>query len=529
MKTKKIFICTLALIIVTFACSKNDLDTTSTRQLASTYYSYDDHLENAIIGAYSSLQLETSRWGANGWLWGSIASDDNFAGGGSNTDQPGYQNTDTHTITPSDPTNLLNLWTTYFQGINSCDLILTYVKPDDDLKKQTIAQAQFLSGFYYFYLARMFGGLPLIPNVLAPTDQVKRSTLDQTFTFIENILIQCINGSMQERTNVADPANGLATKASAQALLGKVYLYHAAYIKEDGTRAINKQYYTSAITYLSAVANNPNYSLDPIGFWHIFNPTTRHGVEFIFEVNFTRLQAAGLQGDPLSTLCGPRTVANQQINDTIHYGWGFNAPSQELVDLFKSENDMVRYNASIFDTASLQKWHDLWAGKHNVLNWDIDTPKEAEGGFFDRKHYADPHTFSAWNGNDNPQIYLRLADVYLMLAEAYNQTGDDANALKYLNLVRARVGRVAAGSSGDALFQDIKKERHLELASEGDRYFDLVRWGDASSVLVGNAAENISSYDDGTPGKNTNGLFPIPLGEISRTSGPNALTQNPGY
>jgi hypothetical protein len=126
-------------------------------------------------------------------------------------------------------------------------------------------------------------------------------------------------------------------------------------------------------------------------------------------------------------------------------------------------------------------------------------------------------------------ILLRLGDIYLLLAEAYNQTGDDVNALIWLNKVRARVNRPPLSSSGATLYQNIKDERHLELALEGDRYFDLVRWGDASAVLLGNTSAGIFSYDEGTPGKKTYGLFPIPDLEITRTTGSNALTQNPGY
>jgi hypothetical protein len=547
MKTKKIFICMLAFILALFACNKNDLNLSSTRQLASTYYQYDDHLINALNGAYSPLQLENIRWGDNPWLWGSLAGDEAFAGGGSNVDQVGYQTTNTHTLPPSDPADLINLWQSYFQGINNCNQILYNVDPARSaLSKETYAQAEFLEAYYYFYLARMFGGLPNLVGIsTTPTTQIKRSSLDETYTFIETLLLDAIDKGLQQRTlgvyptadNINpnnDPANGYATLGSAQALLGKVYMYHATYIDESGTQHNEQKYYASAITYLSAIANNSLYGLDP-EFWHIFSPLNRHGIESIFEINFSKFQNPNAQGNALSTLCGPRTVANQVINDTIDYGWGFNAPRLGLVKLFKSENDMVRYNATIFDTASLQTWHNKYVNKYDVLNWDIHTPKETEGGFFDRKHYSDNRTIaSAYGTNSNPIIVLRVADIYLLLAEAYNLTGDDADAQTYLNKVRARVGRAASSSTGAALLADIKLERHLELALEGDRYYDLVRWGDASKVLVANPdLPTIIDYNDQNLGSGpkaiNHGLFPIPLAEISRTSGSFALKQNPGY
>lgn len=76
MKTKKIFICMLAFFLLTFACKKENLDTTSTRQLATIYYNYDDHIANVINGAYAPLQAENNNWGTNPWMWGSVASDD---------------------------------------------------------------------------------------------------------------------------------------------------------------------------------------------------------------------------------------------------------------------------------------------------------------------------------------------------------------------------------------------------------------------------------------------------------------------
>jgi hypothetical protein len=514
MKTIKIFICTLAFILLTFACKKEVLDTTSTRQLASTYYEYDDHLDNAVNGAYAPLQLETVNWGTNPWLWGSCAtSDDVWAGGGNSTDRVGYQTSNTHAISPSEP-DLLNLWQNYFRGIDRCNLILGYVKPDDAAKKNAIGQAQFLSGYYYFYLTRMFGGLPLMSSVPTPTEQKPRATIDATYTFIEDLLTKAVNGGMQERTGGADPANGLATKASAQALLGKVYMYHASFVDETGNlNTSNKKYYTSAIQYLSAVANNPNYMLDPKGFWHVFSPGNVHGPESVFEVNFTSVVTNGAQGNPLATLCGPRTAGLVPINDTINYGWGFNQPTKALVDFFKTQNDPVRLDATVFDTITLQKWHGA-----SVLFWQ--NPKD---GNWDRKHYSNPHLFTAWNGNANPMIVLRLADIYLLLAEAYFQTGDNANALIYVNKVRERVHLAKLTS---VTMADIKNERHLELALEGDRYFDLVRWGDAGNVLLGNPSVGIFSYNDGVPGKSSNGLWPIPNSEITRTNG---FGQNPGY
>ena len=109
---------------------------------------------------------------------------------------------------------------------------------------------------------------------------------------------------------------------------------------------------------------------------------------------------------------------------------------------------------------------------------------------------------------------IRYADILLMAAEALNQSGDDATALTYLNLVRSRVGLFQKTSSGKVLYEDILKERRSELSCEGHRFFDLVR--------TGKAADEIDGF---VVGKHE--LFPIPQDEIDLAGG-NWL-QNPGY
>ena len=109
---------------------------------------------------------------------------------------------------------------------------------------------------------------------------------------------------------------------------------------------------------------------------------------------------------------------------------------------------------------------------------------------------------------------IRYADILLMAAEALNQSGDDATALTYLNLVRSRVGLFQKTSSGTVLYEDILKERRSELSCEGHRFFDLVR--------TGKAAIEITNF---VTGKHE--LFPIPQDEIDLAGG--NWSQNPGY
>ena len=201
-------------------------------------------------------------------------------------------------------------------------------------------------------------------------------------------------------------------------------------------------------------------------------------------------------------------------------GWGFNQPTQKLVDAFDAVGDTIRKKASIRTQEFFQYMCDT-AGV--ATQW-----QGAVTGYWDAKHSLRvPFYLSQTQVNQNI-IVLRYADVLLMLAEAHNRNGNDVLARTYLNEVRTRAGLPDVSAGGADLFEAIKKERQLELNLEGDRYFDLVRWGDAEKEL-GTELYDLGglTYITGRPGVSTNGLLPIPQPEIDALGDPSF--QNPGY
>jgi hypothetical protein len=241
------------------------------------------------------------------------------------------------------------------------------------------------------------------------------------------------------------------------------------------------------------------------------------------EINFSSGIGAGYEGNNDYFLFGPR--GGVAFNDTISSGWGFNQPKQELVDAFNEQEDNVRLHATVFFSDTLQAWYNKYRGEVTPITWV--SPRE-ENGYWDRKHYPSKRnatTVSHVRMNNN-DVILRLADVYLMLAEAYVRTGKSAEAIANINIVRERAGLSPLSS---ITLTDVKKERRLELALEGERYFDLVRWtGDADNIDADNVLGPLG-YANGTPGTKTKGLFPIPQIEINSTYGENKLVQNEGY
>jgi hypothetical protein len=387
----------------------------------------------------------------------------------------------------------------------------------------------------------MFGGLPILRKAANPDDQIPRATVEATWDYIAEILEESVNAkrldgvtpALPAKSGIGDiPNEGRASLASAQALLGKVYVY--------------QKKYQQAIDVLLLIENSGNYILEPV-FPQLFNPNN-YSDETLFQVNYTTNRDPNLRtfGYGEVQLCGPRSAFTGNINDTIGTGWGFNQPTTDLVNAYESMNDNIRLAATAISSDTLQKLSYIFNAPDSILIL-ADSLKNPEkfnaknenrtvnevfllkhlriwtnnqDGYWDRKHMPNPkNVVAGWQSTKYNLILLRLADIYLLLAEAYNQNNDDANALIYLNKVRDRVSLPPVNKSGSELFQAIKDERRLELALEGQRYFDLLRWGDADKVL------GPLGYSDGTPGTKTNGLFPFPQTEIDATG----FAQNEGY
>lgn len=497
------------MVLVFSACTEDDLTLNPQgKELDVTYYQTESQLQEAIYAAYDPLQHIV--WGANPFMWGSITSDDAVGGGGDLTDQKSYQLADRFEITAVEDkdADLLQLWESRFKVIYRSNQILKFADATTDFGKMARAHANFLKGYAYFELTRMFGGLPLIDKVASPDDKFGRATQEETWAAIEGYLKSAIVDLPDRTASSNGDPQGLATKASAQALLGKVYVY--------------EKKYSEAIEILMEVANNSNYGIED-NYADVFSPGNSHGKESIFEINFANFGGGEVwdqyvSGNASYTLCGPRTGEVPIANVDFFWGWGMNQPTQKLAEAFDAMGDIERKNASIISSDSI-KITSPTTNFQNELT-----------GFWDMKHVRRIGYFTGTTRVAQNIIVLRLADVYLLLAEAYANSGNESSALNYLNLIRRRAGLTDA-SGGSDLMTKIKKERQLELCLEGDRYFDLVRWGDAATELTGEEYDQPDglNYSNGRPGTSTNGLFPIPQAEMNKIGATSDFQQNPGY
>ena len=197
---------------------------------------------------------------------------------------------------------------------------------------------------------------------------------------------------------------------------------------------------------------------------------------------------------------GPRGISS----DTLLAGWGFDMVSEDLISAYNAEGDDVRKDGTAYGEAFLAS---IGAG----------TPEKNPGytGWFSKKRA--PWSYITWNSNaewnyETNERVIRYADVLLMMSEAI-LGGASGNADFYFKQVRERAG---LDPITGVTMDDVKKERRLELAMEGFRYFDLVRWGDAATVLVPKGFVAVNHE-----------VFPIPQEEIINSN--YALVQNPNY
>ncbi|MDP3313570.1 RagB/SusD family nutrient uptake outer membrane protein [Lutibacter sp.] len=500
MKTKniKFLFIAVAIVITTVSCTEEFLEVEPKgTSLEANYYKDQTEAFSGLTAVYDVMRKNSGGF-ENMITMMNAGSDDHFAGGGGATDGAGIQGFSNYTINP----NIMpaSFWNDHYQGIFRANFLLTKlpnVPMDEALKARYVAETKALRANYYFNLVRMFKNIPLITVPLATSEfntVIQANPID-VYIQIEKDLKEAL--AVLPATIPANEA-GRFSKGSTQALLGKVYLYQ------------NKN--SLAATELAAVNGTPG-STSQYGYKLLSNyndlwiVTNKFNTESILEVAHTNVSSSGWgnwgsgsdEGNTVNVMCGPRTYTKiAPTAPDLPSGWSFNVITQGFYDVIKTD---PRFGATVLDMKALQT-----AGQASYIGGYQDT------GYFLNKFT--PRKSDVTTGTGEPVLnykqnsyVIRLADTYLMEAEALGGTGTRAQAL--LDAVRARVGLPSTPVSLVA----IAAERRLELGGEGHRFFDLVRTGKAASALGSR----------GFTAKNE--IFPIPFKELQNT----VIVQNPGY
>lgn len=554
------------------ACSDSFLERSPQGQLADEQVQNTKAVEWLLTGAYGLMNgNRDGTWGnyasaPSQWLFGEVAAD-NAHKGSELADQAVMFDIERHTAISVNE-HLSTMWNNYYEGITRCNTTLRQLKVvqetaadkfTDQRAKEIEAEAKMLRGHYYFFLWRVFKNIPYIDETVATADAAKVPNNADVLPMIEaDFQFAVQNLPADGKPPMGD--KGRADQVAAKSYLGKVYLYQQKFAE-------------ALVLFKEVIASRPD--LESLPFLNNFDVNTENGPESIFTAQHAINpngggdnanvgdMLGGLYGSAPANCCGFFNPSFDLVNS-------FRVTSQGLPMLdgsfqsnpFKSDFGLAgtaKENYTVDKTLAIDPRVDYTVGRRGVPyhDWGI-MPGDpwirdpAFGGpFVGYKHMIDQADFAGntQSGGTNYVTSLnvniiRLADVYLMAAECAAETGDLAYALARVNNVRARAAKLPHKSVGGApvaaydvkpypaftgkehALDAIRFERRLELALEGHRFFDLVRWGIAKEVLEAYSAFEgslISSYG-GLQFTEKNNYFPIPQDQIDRSGG--ALVQN---
>ncbi|MBO8455483.1 MAG: RagB/SusD family nutrient uptake outer membrane protein [Bacteroidetes bacterium] len=516
------------------------------------YFTGSEAALQTVTAAYVPMMWEYNNTYYSEFFIGDVVSDDALKGGQNTSDMADAYDLENFKAIANNGL-ILEYYRAQYQGIARANLAIEQISAMEvgidetftqEYKDRLIAEAEFLRAFYYFRLVRMFGGVPEVTEpVYSSDDWIKpRATVDEIYTLITDDL-ESAQSKLPKKSAYAIGDLGRATSGAAQAMLLKAYLYWGNYKENNGLQGDADTYYEAAATwgrtFLSEQAGE--YSLCP-NYADNFTLDGENGPESVFEIQYMKEETTdygegnGFQRGTFATI-----LMRSRSSAFVNVGWGFNRPTQNLYDEYE-EGDPRR------DETILAPEDDEISNpeQENYLGCKYVTLKRT---MFDYTSRAYPEAIDNDMRSPINNIVIRLADVYLMYAEACLDCDDMNTAKEYLEKVRAR----ARGSedilpefpdyqvpdytngyalhqltdSEDDLWMAIRHERRVELAMESHRWFDLCRWGIAKDVMdayKANESEQVrAQMGDFITGKHE--LFPIPDEEIRLGH----LEQNPGY
>ncbi len=499
--------------------------------------------EAVVNAAYVPMTWEFGTTYYPEWYFGDIVSDDALKGGQDINDGADLRELENFKAN-SDNEILLGYYRAQWQGIQRANLAIdeiptTRIETEgDEAEKQAkyrdryLGEAYFLRGYYYFRLARMFGGMPLIDYVIKSSNQwaQTRSTMDKTLNFAIEDFKRAEN-LLWEKDKYSNEELGRATKGAAQAMLLKANLYRADYLRNAGNETEAQKYFAEAAKWGEKVIKSRQYSLWP-NYLDNFRLANENGRESVFEIQYTEEATSDYGGEGYTR--GTMTTILQRSRSSAfgEAGWGYDRPTQNLYneyeagDARRDETILVPTDEQIETPAQ-----EIYCGDRMLNRKYAMYNDGTNGGIYKLAHA----TRSPKNN-----IQIRYADVLLMYAEACCESGDLPSAKSALKEVRDRAGlsqfpytaviqgqTVTFNDNQEDLRKAIRHERRVELAMEGHRWFDLTRWGIAKETMdtymAGETEEAKELY--GTFQKGKHELFPIPSKEIDLSG----IEQNPNW
>jgi len=563
---------TVLALVGTTSCSDFLDDQKPQGVLDSDMVKDPSNVDNLVISAYAvfttaeDVNSSFSMWNFD------VRSDDAYKGGNGTSDGDVFHQLEIEQGVLTTNWNINDMWVRLYNCISRVNSAISVLEATSDsyqLKAQRLGEMKFLRAYAHFLLKRLYKNIPFIMD--ANLKQEDYNTLSNTEFNNDEGWQQIINDVEYAYSvlPVKQTDKGRPSKAAAAAFLTKAYLYKA-YRQDDPSSnqvtSINREDLLKVIEYSNPdIYSAGGFDLEA-DFHNNFRPETQYenGVESIWAMQYSIND-----GTKYGNLNWSYGLIVPNIPGVTDGGCDFYKPSQNLVNAYRTDADghpfIDTFNNKDYDLAQDADPRLFLTVGLTGLPYEFNSKYMMDasstwsrsnglyGYYVTLKQNVDPDcgymVKGSWWGTPMNRIVFRYADVLLERAEAYAQLNETGEAIKLVNKIRLRAkqstGMIAnypsdygvkfnistyngSYSQEDAL-KIVKMERRLEMGMESERFFDLVRWGEAEKVLnkyFAEEANNCSIYGDAHFTANKNEYLPIPFSQVAASDG--HYTQNIG-
>ena len=577
MKTIYSIFCTICVICGLTSCSDFLDEQVPQATLTQDEVKNPEYIDNVLISAYAGL-VSIEDMNASFSLWNyDTRSDDAYVGGSDFSDGEPFHRLEKSTGVMTTDWPFSSIWTRFYNYLSRVSLsldILASADQENATIRQRTAEMKFLRAYGHFQLKRLFKKIPFV-NKLNMEEEDYNNLSNTEYTNDEGW--QQIINDLEDAyavLPVMQAEKGRPTKAACAAFLAKVYLYKA-YHQDDANSnqvtSISEADLQKVVDYTSPSIYN-GYGLES-DLHNNFRPEEQYenGKESLWAIQYSRNDG---------TVYGNLNFSNRLIVPCIpkvhDSGCDFYKPSHNLVSAYRTNSDGlpmlddfadVEYTVGssqtvdprlfvtvgvpgtpyMFNPNFMISESNAWSRSGGTFGYFVSLKQNVDPALTDSYLYL---CDSQWASSMN-RIVFRYADVLLMRAEALAQLGQTSEAIALVNTVRERAANMAANSvvsnypnkygvryavgkyngsySKDQAMKIIKMERRLELAMESERFFDLVRWGDAATVLnkyYTSESDKMNFLSGSQFTANKNEYLPVPWEQMAASNG--HYTQNCG-
>ena len=530
-----------------------------------------ENAEAMVVSAYAvfttaeDINSSFSMWNFD------VRSDDAYKGGSGTSDGDVFHQLEVQQGVLTTNWNINDMWVRLYNSISRVNSAIALLNESDyAMKQQRLAEMKFLRAYGHFLLKRLYKHIPFVVNEALTYDEYNQLsnttyTNDEGWQLIIDDLMEAYNTLPEVQADKGRP-----TKASAAAFLTKVYLYKA-YRQDDANTnqvtSINQEDLQKVIEY-SNPALYSNYGLED-DIHNNFRPEEQYenGKESLWAIQYSRND-----GSTYGNLNWSYGLIPPNIPGATDGGCDFYKPSQNLVNAYRTGADGLPlidtfnekdYNRAtdncdprlfltvgipglpyMFNKKYMMEETSIWSRSNGLYGYNVSLKQNVDPALIGEYLIKGSYWASPMN-----RIVFRYADVLLERAEAYAQLGQTDQAIQLVNQIRSRaamstqmianyqslygvklyITNYRGTYTKEQAIKIVKMERRLELGMECERFFDLVRWGDAATVLNKYYAEEIDNcaiYTAAHFTANKDEYLPVPFEQISASNG--HYTQNIG-